>query len=157
MAVTDERVSRRRLLKRAGVGAAVLGAGSLVTAGTASAAGNCNAGECHACTHTPSCTDGHHGTGGCVPTTEGCCFCHEPSFCFCLPSCTASSQCPPGWACAMTCCGGFLCVPPLGETAPCNVAAGPMTMGGASHHGGHHSEPEVPDGGHGGHGGGGHE
>ncbi len=84
MTIADERVSRRRLLKRAGVGAAVLGAGSMVTAGTASAVGFCHDCGCGVCSGQVPCGPGHHGGGWCIPTTEGCCFCHQGSNCNCL-------------------------------------------------------------------------
>src|SRR5262245_1203897 len=81
MAVSETRVSRGRLLKRAGVGAAALGAGSMLTAAASQGAGaynyctNCTCGICSgqvAC-HNPF----HPNIGGdCIPSTEGCCFCH---------------------------------------------------------------------------------
>ena len=100
MAVSEERVSRGRLLKRAGVGAAALGAGSMLTASTASAA----------CTR----VDGLHRqsavarrtrrparvgpacTALCVleSTVEGCCFCFENSFCARSPTCTILEAVP---------------------------------------------------------------
>ncbi len=126
MAMTEDRVSRGRLLKRAGVGAAVLGAGSMVTAATASA----NASPSLSCISVSGCgicaTQGLGCEGneccGCAITTEGCCFCIANVSCVGLPSCaTSSKQCPPGWACAYTCCNGGatpVCVPHCGYTGP---------------------------------------
>ena len=147
MASIDERVSRRRLLKRAGVGVAAVGAGSMLTAGPAFAAGACHDCACGPCDGQVPCQPTHHASGWCVPTTEGCCFCHEGSSCACLDDCTTSGDCPPGWACALSCCGGFLCLPPAGTQAICAgaVAGGPMSSGGGGHAaGGHHPDPEAP-------------
>lgn len=152
MAVTDERVSRRRLLKRAGVGAAVLGAGSMITASTAAAqhegdAACIDAGGCGVCGGQQDCGD----TCSCIMRVDGCCFCHEWSFCSDLPSCSDDHDCPPGWACSYSCCGGGYCHPPCGYVWPSAVqGTGPMSNSGA----GAASEPapEAPGGGHGGHG-----
>jgi hypothetical protein len=122
MATIDERVSRRRLLKRAGVGAAVLGAGAMVTAGSGAGAtfGNCDACHCGVCSGQVPCTPFN---AWCVPTTEGCCFCHQSSNCGCLDTCDATSDCPAGWACALTCCGlEPVCVPPRGIHVSCAAA-----------------------------------
>ena len=130
MAVSEKRVTRGRLLKRAGIGAAALGAGSLVTAGTAGAAfppsKECTTvGGCGVCSDPAQVTCG---SGcGCVVTVEGCCHCHQGISCG-NPhaiACTKSSQCPPGWACARTCCNGFepICVPHCGFVAPTKAGA----------------------------------
>jgi hypothetical protein len=138
MAVSETRVTRGRLLKRAGVGAAALGAGSMITAGTAAAAlhpstscidaGGC--GEFQFCQNTCEC--------GCTVTLEGCCVCMANVFCDGLPSCTSSSQCPPGWACGTGGCAaeppnGF-CVPHCGYTGPhavpCNTSPSKPTFSG---------------------------
>jgi hypothetical protein len=53
---------------------------------------------------------------GCVVTTNGCCFCHQHAVCDDLQRCKRTDQCPPGYACAYTCCFemgfGTVCVPP---------------------------------------------
>jgi hypothetical protein len=158
MAVTDERVSRRRLLKRAGLGAAAFGAGSMLTAQSATAVPHhgdqacIDAGGCGVCGGQLEC-------GGfgcyCITTVDSCCFCAFGFVtCASLQPCHHSSDCPPGWACLRSCCDQFgfgpLCVPPcsFGENA---IAAteGPMVSGG----GGSSSaepEPEAPKHGHGG-------
>jgi hypothetical protein len=110
MAASDTRVTRGKLLKRAGVGAAALGAGSLLTAGTANAklatsaiciSVGCGYDDCPG------------GTGCCYCTVnrEGCCNCFEDMYCSGLNTCVSSSQCPPGWACqAYTCGEAGVCV-----------------------------------------------
>jgi hypothetical protein len=129
-AMDSSNVTRRKLLKRAGVGAAALGAGSLVTAGTASAAVGCH--DCH-CDHCPG-VNGcgtHHGTGNgaCFPTTTGDCFCGEGfTFCDDLPPCDTTHDCPPGWGCVLSCCSaiygyGTLCIPPAGTIITSDASA----------------------------------
>lgn len=123
MAATEERVSRGRLLKRAGVGAAALGAGSMLTATTASAAAPVST----ACIGTGGCTTNPPAAAcgpactvcACGVTVEGCCFCFENSFCAGLPTCASSKQCPPGWSCvsldATNPCGAVtVCLPHCG-------------------------------------------
>jgi hypothetical protein len=117
------RISRRRLLKSAGAGAVVLGAGSIMSAPafgnggqpfdvcTQASADN-DVAACGACANQTVCGDGC----GCVPVTNGCCFCHQGISCDGAITCRNSSQCPSGWKCAAaTCCGPFaICVPPCG-------------------------------------------
>lgn len=131
MAVSEQRVTRGRLLKRAGVGAAALGAGSMLTASTAGASFSsifstaCIAvGGCSTTPFVDGCDSGCQ--CGCVVTPEGCCFCAENWFCN-TPACTKSSQCPPGWGCGYSPnCGGFVCAPHCGScnhhTVCCNTA-----------------------------------
>lgn len=137
MTVTDERVSRKGLLTRAGAGAAVLGAGAMITATTAGAAAPhstaCNANGCGAenqCGEYDSCMG--HDCCACWVTTEGCCFCGQDYFCESTIPCTSSNQCPAGWACAITCCGAT-CVPPCGKNIPglttCEEFNGPTSTG----------------------------
>ena len=86
MAVSDERVSRRSLLKKAGAGAIVLTAGGIMTS-SASAnqaldiciaqAVDDDVAACGACANQAPCGDGC----GCVPTVNGCCFCHQGISC----------------------------------------------------------------------------
>ena len=155
--VTDMRsssVTRRKLLKRAGVGAAALGAGSLVTAGTASAIGHCH--DC-ACDHCPSQSgcDPHFPSSACFPTTEGCCFCGEGNvLCASLSACDTTGDCPPGWACTLSCCSavfeyGPLCIPPPGvfPDAGAGAADGPRAAQAAGAAQG--PGAEAPSGGHG--------
>jgi hypothetical protein len=152
MAIADERVSRRRLLKRAGIGAAAVGAGSMLTATTASAvahgSGVCvGLGSCGPCLGNfcdANCT--------CLINTEGCCFCHNSISCSHFWACDSSSDCPPGWQCAETCCGGPHCVPHCGAFVGNALAGGPTSTGGGhaadGGGGGHHEEAPA----HGGHG-----
>jgi hypothetical protein len=133
-----ERTSRRKLLKRAGVGAAALWAVPLVaTTGAAHASpgsGKCGKASlasgqpCHACAG-PAC-----GGKGCLcfPTTEGCCFCAQPQDCKCIPTCETSADCPSGWACTYTCCGFLTCAAPCGvfnNVEACAAATGRTQAG----------------------------
>src|SRR5688500_3827933 len=155
-------VSRRTLIKRAGVGAAVVGAGTMVTAASAQAAPGINCIHVGGCGPFIDCASDPHDCCGCVVTVEGCCFCMENVFCEGLHACDHSGACPPGWACATGGCEadpGF-CVPPCGTGrpghAPCGIDAGAAsgatwTGGGAATHPHPHDEvpDEAPDKGHG--------
>ncbi len=155
-------ISRRKLLKRAGVGAAVVGAGAMVTASTASAQGST------ACIHAGGCGC----SGGCIPVgggsgccycfidSEGCCFAAEDVFCAGLHPCSSEHQCPPGWGCITnTGCGAGVCAPPCGTDSDHNVCggvaspfAGGATAAGRGGGGGDHHEEtpaEAPGHGHG--------
>ena len=156
MAASEARVTRGKLLKRAGVGAAMIGAGSMVTAGTASAVGFCHDCSCGPCQGGDGCGHwaGHGQCTACVPTTEGCCFCHESILCGGATACGDSGDCPAGWACAATCCGGLICVPPAGDPSGIcvdgiNPTGAAMSAGGSGAHGGHHQAPAAPGHGHG--------
>jgi hypothetical protein len=126
MAVSETRVTRGRLLKRAGVGAAALGAGSMLTASTASAslppslacvgAGGCQLGF--------ACPQGTPGCCFCNVNTEGCCVCVENVFCAGIPTCTSSSQCAPGWSCTPACGLAGICAPHCGAVTHHNVCGG---------------------------------
>lgn len=131
MAVTDDRVSRQKLLKRAGVGAAVLGAGSLISAATASA----NANPSLSCVPAGGCATGglpNPADGACCfcfVTTEASCFSGQNVYCAGLPTCSNSGQCPAGWTCCPnTGCGaGGVCIPHCGyhgaHVFPCGGGA----------------------------------
>lgn len=129
MAVSEQRVTRGRLLKRAGVGAAALGAGSMLTASTASAnlptnkacIGSGGCGCANGCVSFP----GGSGCCFCFVNTEGCCIATEDVFCAGIPTCTSSAQCPPGWGCiANTGCGAGVCAPHCGGSSPHNACGG---------------------------------
>jgi hypothetical protein len=129
MAVSETRVTRGRLLKRAGVGAAAFGAGSMLTASTAGASLPASTvciglGGCGVAATFPICPGGS-GCCHCFTNTEGCCVCCEDVFCSGIPQCTSSSQCAPGWACiANTGCGAGVCAPHCGAVTHHN-ACGP--------------------------------
>lgn len=153
MAIADERVSRRRLLKRAGIGAAAVGAGSMITASGASAAyadefsTACIPDGCGECETQQACGDGCF----CIIDVEGRCFCHEPSSCGSLTPCSSNSDCHPGWACAFSCCGGTLCLPHCGSlVAGVTLNATPNATGPTSNGGGG-GHQEAGGHGHGGH------
>jgi hypothetical protein len=169
MAMSEAKVTRGRLLKRAGVGAAAIGAGSMLTAASASAdAGpslECiDVGKCGCAGGCPQCPGGS-GCCYCFTTIEGCCFCAEDVFCAGIPTCSSSAGCPPGWACiANTGCGaGGICAPHCGANSHHNVcvaggAASPFAggataagVGGSGGGGSHHEEAPAHAPAHGGH------
>jgi hypothetical protein len=141
--VSQQRLSRETLLKRAGAGAILFGAGSVVTAtpafaGTSAINAPANTrcashveagGHCAACDTSACC-----GPGGpsdcsctCVVTTKGCCFCHQGTSCN-QPACRNNRDCPRGWQCiTATCCGTQnMCFPPCGTT-PAAAGEGPFS------------------------------
>ncbi len=138
MAVSEGSVSRRSLLKRAGAGAIVLGAGGIITS-SASAnpkpldvctqqAVDMDVAACGQCASQTICGDGC----GCVPTTNGCCFCHQGISCEGARPCRNSNQCPAGWKCAAaTCCGPIqICVPPCGTVLDAAATSGALSTPG---------------------------
>jgi hypothetical protein len=106
------------LIKRAGVGAAVVWATpALTSVGLAAASGTPACNTCAVCPQPvcgPDC--------GCVTdTTSGKCFCHQGTPCRLVKqhTCTSTSQCPPGYTCALSCCklsgvSYLACLPPCG-------------------------------------------
>jgi hypothetical protein len=135
MAVSEENVSRRNLLKKAGAGAIVLGAGGIITSSASAnqvldvcirqAQGD-EVAACGACAHQAVCGPGC----GCVPTTNGCCVCHQGISCADAIPCRYPQQCPAGWKCAAaTCCGPTsICVPVCGTDVA--ASGGPMSTPG---------------------------
>ena len=133
-------VTRKKLLKRAGVGALALGALPMIGAspawaqprnrcleGSRDPAGNgtgcsnaCTSGQCiSACSADGACY--------CLIQTNGCCVCvdiTDPSY-SCTSTCTKNGDCPRGYACIDAgCCGGAgpgICVKKC--TRPAGVAA----------------------------------
>ena len=136
MAVSEQRVTRGRLLKRAGVGAAALGAGSMLTASTAGASdpaskGCISVGGCSTSLVASACGPNCQ-LCGCGVTVEGCCYCFENFYCADIPTCIKSSQCPPGWNCISVsssgCGAGQFCVPHCGSCnhhTVCTCASSP--------------------------------
>src|SRR5947209_19928944 len=111
---SENKISRRSMLKKAGLVGAVAWSAPVLTslatpAGAAPLRGSrkCTTQDrtggtaaCHFCTP-PTCP----GTqcGFCFPTTTGCCFCTNNFFCNNVSNCTNRGQCPPGWECGYTC------------------------------------------------------
>ena len=127
---SENTVSRRGMLKKIGLGAAVVWAApvltSLQTPASASTLGkgkrctqqnitdpNSQA-ACNWCVP-PACP----GTqcGFCFPTVKGCCFCTNNFFCSQASPCSTKADCPTGSDCGYTCCSQSqaLCLPPAGS------------------------------------------
>lgn len=123
---TASKITRRRLIKRLGVGTAVAWLTPVVTTlGSKAIAGGC----CQ-CTEEGTCNCdwtcggiitqcgqgcGPLGDAYCSRDTDGVCFCWENSFCSEVSDCTQNSDCPPGYACIPgTCCVTSKCLPACG-------------------------------------------
>jgi hypothetical protein len=148
--LATRRISRKRLLKRAGVGGAVLLA-TPVMASTASAQRlprfTCRDGGCgvdcevggNPCGGQTNCTNPDERFCTCLCRTAGPnnpagrCFCHEPSSCGDLPPCTRQADCPADWACAASCCSydasQKFCHPPCGTTTGAGALSGRTSVG----------------------------
>ena len=141
MDLGETAVTRRKLIKRAGIGAAAVMA-SPVIASSAQAesarkqvcgkgcpcAGDCcfNQTPCKPASSACTCIQRLAGPTGPCPGTPNDprarrCFCHQGSFCRDLSPCTRGADCPPGWACACSCCSytpdDLFCHPPCGTQA----------------------------------------
>jgi hypothetical protein len=133
-----EGLSRRRLLKRVAVGGGIVYAAPFMTSAALAGADDGNP-RCNAVVGPDgpikcgpdSCFDQEQCSGeipdgsvcSCVPREPGNgneegggqCFCHEVQFCAGLTPCENTGDCPPGWACTSSCCGGgWFCLPPCG-------------------------------------------
>jgi hypothetical protein len=114
--LSDDGISRRRMLKRIGAGAAVAWSAPILTSIRSPAFAQGSPTECGVpgidcftcdireldCNGDPLC--------GCVPTQESDCFCIAPQSCAGLQPCNSSSECPAGTRCANSCCGEPLCL-----------------------------------------------
>ena len=119
---TVQKVSRRRMLKRIGTGAAVAWLTPIVTSlGSRAEAGGCCDCTEQGCGCTWTCGGiprqcGLGGIDGCFCSTDvdGRCWCWPDSFCSELQTCSVNSDCPPGYACIPTCCATPTCLPACG-------------------------------------------
>jgi hypothetical protein len=101
----EERLSRRRMLKRIGAGAAVAWTAPVIVSLTArpafaqgSPSCDCISDPCNNPCGLPGCL--------CAAPVEGGCACFIP---VCLNPCAKSSDCGPGELCVTTCCGDNTC------------------------------------------------
>jgi hypothetical protein len=125
---TGKEISRRRLIKRLGVGTAAAWLAPIVT----SLGSRAEAGGCIQCS-TPGPENGNcawvcggtlyqcgsgcgpFGAAYCSHDVDGNCFCWEDSYCNQSSDCAVNSDCPPGYACIPdTCCGTPKCLPGCG-------------------------------------------
>jgi len=126
--IGHEKLSRRRMLKRVGAGAAIAWSApilsSLRTPAFAQYPLRCT--ECAGdfCFGQTICgSSGPTGTCGCaqVVEEESTCFCYEDDFCANRDTCVEQSDCPAGQTCVHTCCdasvGSPVCFAPCGTEA----------------------------------------
>jgi hypothetical protein len=121
--LSHDGISRRRMLKRIGAGAAIAWSAPVLTSLRTPAFAQVSPGACPAwncgdpiteCGGTPC------GLGPCVcdVDTEGKPFCWDNIFCSDgATPCSSSSECPSGWRCSTNCCGQT-CLPECGTCGP---------------------------------------
>ncbi len=114
-------ISRRKMLKRVGAGAAIAWSAPILTSirtpAFAQYGSSCDPGQvCQpACDVLRLC----HGNAncGCFPATDGgACTCGDlkDGFCASFPPCTAQADCPAGTTCVSSCCPTGICISPCG-------------------------------------------
>lgn len=104
--MSEERISRRRMLKRIGAGAAVAWTAPIITSVMASPA-FAQSPTCDCISDPCSNECGPPGAGClCAQPTEGGCACFIPE---CLSPCNSSSDCGSGQLCVTICCGENFC------------------------------------------------
>ncbi|MGH2572303.1 MAG: hypothetical protein ACRDGU_02245 [Actinomycetota bacterium] len=132
-----DRISRRRMLKRVGAGAAIAWSAPVLSSLRTPAFAQyveCPQG-CAACAGQVPCGRVDQGCT-CIQALDpvGGCFCHDIVFCDNpgVVACTEDSDCQAGWRCSNSCCGNNLCHPPCGAgQAPLQAgAAGGATSAG---------------------------
>jgi hypothetical protein len=128
----EGQISRRRMLKRVGAGAAVAWAAPVLTSLSSpafaqyGACRNCEPGG--SCANQPDCAPPGSGEFcGCDWTPEGDCFCIDHGSCG--AACGSSADCTiTGQRCAFSCCG-FACQYPCGDPRNAAHQGGPRTDG----------------------------
>jgi hypothetical protein len=134
---TASKISRRRLIKRMGIGTAVAWLTPVVTSLGSHAEAGCI--ECGSQDCSWTCGGvlfqcgqgcGPLGDAYCSPDVDGVCFCWENSFCSQVSDCVQNSDCPPGYACIPgTCCGTNKCLPACGMGPRSRVRHGKLANG----------------------------
>ena len=138
--INERAIPRRKMLKRIGAGAAIAWTAPVLTSLRTPAFAQyrlCNDGPGVGCAVGGDDCLGQVACGpagspcGCVRTTSGTCFCHAFSFCANVTPCTSSSQCPPDFACAHSCCdpslGSAACLPSCAHGGLTTAGAGATT------------------------------
>jgi hypothetical protein len=140
-------ISRRRMLKRVGAGAAIAWSAPILSSLRTPAFAQAYPTRCQGGPGTGCAVGGDHCGGqvdcgegcSCLATSAGDCFCHQ--FVSCgnagVTACTSDADCGPsqtnprgeGWRCASSCCGTNLCHPPCGAEGVA-TARGAGTSGG---------------------------
>jgi hypothetical protein len=136
---TGKEISRRKMLKRIGAGAAIAWTAPVLTSLRTPAFGQrynvceepCNA----TCGNFPRCGSNPETGEACFCSRDrrGLCFCWNNAACAALPNC-GNLGCPPGWSCTSTCCDQSFgtrvkCLPPCGTSAGAGSGGGPSAAG----------------------------
>jgi len=141
----ENRISRRRMLKRVGAGAAIAWSApilsSLRTPAFANYVDRCPE-TCQACPP-EGCGSDERGDCFCFPTCnnppgqpcgEGPCVCVSPRFCNAVGLCNTDAECPDGEVCIASCCPrttafAGTCGLRCGDEGPATVGEGPKQSG----------------------------
>ncbi len=121
-------ISRRKLIKRAGVGAAAVWSVPFLASTASADVGidtlrqRCSSGgvpNCQSTCGAGTCGSKNGKTCFCYPGAKGgigsaCCECAGNISCTQSPPCNGNGDCPRGWKCTFNCCGRT-CVPPCGQ------------------------------------------
>ena len=121
-------ISRRRMLKRIGAGAAIAWSAPILTSLRVPAFAQYTSSACPEC-FTLDCGTTSFFDCFCVAGSSGALFCANDFFCGDTPPCQTDANCPQGWACQTAPCAGFcgpVCVPPCGTQAATTTGTGPQ-------------------------------
>lgn len=131
-------ISRRRMLKRIGAGAAIAWSAPVLTSLRIPAFAQAQSGPCPTCGagcegQGPNCgASGPFAVCNCnQAVTGGACFCYEIHRCDAIgpDACpNGQSDCSGGWVCVVTCCGQ-VCRPPCGSNIPEGAGTGGTDIG----------------------------
>jgi hypothetical protein len=130
-----EKLSRRRMLKRVGAGAAIAWSAPILSSLRTPAFAQAYPLRCTECagdfcTGQTICGDAPPFGCPCAQLVDGPgCFCYQDDFCSNRETCTESSDCPEGQTCVHTCCdavvGSPVCWSPCGAETTALAGSGP--------------------------------
>lgn len=133
----ENRISRRRMLKRVGAGAAIAWSAPILSSLRTPAFANYNDRCPETCDNCPpqGCGEDERGACFCFPPIEGGnCVCVSPRFCNAVTLCNTTAECPGDEVCVASCCPpttafAGTCGLPCGDEGPAPVGEGPTQSG----------------------------